>query len=85
MKRVGHLMERIADSENLRLSFWKAAKGKRDKCDCRVFQEELEENLTQLRDALLSGDVQVGDYHYFKVFGPKCATWTILWCGVPRN
>jgi hypothetical protein len=34
-------MERIADWENLLLAFWKAAKGKRGKADCRAFQERL--------------------------------------------
>jgi hypothetical protein len=29
MKRHGQLMAKIADAENLRLAFWKAAKGKR--------------------------------------------------------
>ncbi len=29
MKRDGQLMPKIADAENLRLAFWKAAKGKR--------------------------------------------------------
>lgn len=71
MKRHGQLMPRVADLENLRLAFWKAAKGKRGKADCRAFRERLDENLSALRAELLTGDVAVGDYHYFKVFDPK--------------
>ena len=29
MKRVNHLIDTIADLDNLRLAFWKASKGKR--------------------------------------------------------
>lgn len=64
-------MAKIADGENLRLAFWKAAKGKRGKADCLAFREGLEENLTALGEELLAGDVSVGDYHYFKVHDPK--------------
>ena len=64
-------MPQIADGENLRLAFWKAAKGKRGKADCLAFRERLEENLAALGAELLAGDVSVGDYHYFKVQDPK--------------
>ena len=71
MKRHGQLMAQIADGENLRLAFWKAAKGKRGKADCLAFRERLDENLGALRAELLAGGVSVGDYHYFKVHDPK--------------
>ncbi len=64
-------MPKIADAENLRLAFWKAAKGKRGKADCLAFRERLDENLAALGTELLAGDVPVGDYHYFKVHDPK--------------
>jgi RNA-directed DNA polymerase len=64
-------MAKIADAENLRLAFWKAAKGKRGKEDCLAFRERLDENLTALGAELLAGDVPVGNYHYFKVHDPK--------------
>lgn len=64
-------MAEIADGENLRLAFWKAARSKRGKADCLAFRERLEENLAALRAELLAGDVPVGDYHYFKVHDPK--------------
>jgi retron-type reverse transcriptase len=71
MKRHGQLIPKIADAENLRLAFWKAAKGKRGKADCRAFQARLDENLSTLGSELLAGNVSVGDYHYFKVYDPK--------------
>jgi hypothetical protein len=71
MKRHGQLMAQIADGENLRLAFWKAAKGKRGKADCLAFRERLEDNLAALRAELLADAVSVGDYHYFKVHDPK--------------
>ena len=64
-------MPKIADAENLRLAFWKAAKGKRGKADCVAFRERLDENLAALRAELLAGDVPVGNYHYFTVHDPK--------------
>lgn len=64
-------MPLIADAENLRLAFWKAAKGKRGKADCLAFRERLDENLAALGAELLAGDVPVGEYHYFKVHDPK--------------
>lgn len=71
MKRIGHLMESIAAPDNLRLAFWKAARGKRGKADCQAFQARLEEELETLRTGLLSGQVRVGDYHYFTIHDPK--------------
>jgi len=71
MKRHGQLMPKIADADNLRLAFWKAAKGKRGKADCQTFQARLDENLATLGAELRAGEVPVGDYHYFKVRDPK--------------
>jgi hypothetical protein len=64
-------MALVADAENLRLAYWKAAKGKRGKADCLAFRERLEENLAALAAELLAGEVSVGDYHYFEVHDPK--------------
>ena len=64
-------MAQIADADNLRLAFWKSAKGKRGKADCLAFRERLDENLSALATELLTGDVRVGNYHYFTVHDPK--------------
>lgn len=64
-------MDAIAEPANLRLAFWKAAKSKRAKADCRAFQQKLDENLASMRAELLSGTVAVGDYHLFTIHDPK--------------
>ena len=64
-------MPQIAAAENLRLAFWKAAKGKRGKADYLTFRDGLDANLAALGAELLAGDALVGDYHYFKVHDPK--------------
>jgi RNA-directed DNA polymerase len=64
-------MDAIAEPSNLRLAFWKAAKSKRAKADCRAFQQKLDENVASLRQELLSGTVAVGDYHTFTIHDPK--------------
>lgn len=71
MKRAGQLMGRIADPDNLRLAFWKARKGKTYATGVAHYRVNLDENLSRLREQLLSGEVDVGKYHYFKIYEPK--------------
>jgi hypothetical protein len=71
MKREGKLLEQIADPSNLRLAFWKAQRGKADKPEVKIYRKALDKNLYLLHQQILSGQVAVGDYHYFKVFDPK--------------
>lgn len=70
-KRVGFLINDIADSDNLREAFWKARKGKEDKDEVIDFREKLDANLILLREELLNGIVEVGNYHYFTIHDPK--------------
>lgn len=71
MKRVGNLIERIADLENLYDAFRKASKGKQRKKEVLEYQKLLDENISTLRKQILSGDVEVGNYHYFTIYDPK--------------
>ena len=71
MKRVGHLFERVIDPENLRLAFWKASRGKRLRDDQRRFQENLDMEISRLREGLIMGDYPVGDYRRFTIHDPK--------------
>ena len=61
MKRQGNLMAAIAEPDNLRRAFWKAAKSKRGKEDCRAFQAQLDTRLAELRSELGGGreDVEI--------------------------
>lgn len=71
MKRINHLIEPIADMDNLRLAFWKARKGKSYSQEVEAYRLKLDENLLDLREQLLTGVVKVGNYRYFKIFEPK--------------
>ena len=71
MKRINHLLEKAAAPDNLRLAFWKAKKGKNYSKGVLAYQADLEANLLRLRGQMLCGQVEVGDYHLFKVFDPK--------------
>jgi RNA-directed DNA polymerase len=71
MKRANNLIERIAAPENLRLAFWNARKGKTYAQSVEDYRRHFEANLLGLREEILTGLVDVGDYHYFKVYEPK--------------
>ncbi|MDR0305885.1 MAG: RNA-directed DNA polymerase [Chitinispirillales bacterium] len=72
MKRIGFLIEKIAEMENLRLAFWKtkraAASGSIPQGCPSVNTESF---LTELRDEILTANVNVGNYYYFKIYDPK--------------
>jgi hypothetical protein len=71
MKRIGHLLERIADPDNLRLAFCRAAKAKRAQNEVRLFQAGLDEWIPEMRRGILEGTFPVGHYRRFTVFDPK--------------
>jgi retron-type reverse transcriptase len=71
MKRAKGLLPQIIDPDNLRLAFWNASKGKRYTRSVQDYQNNLDNHLIRLRRQILSGEIQVGDYRYFKVYEPK--------------
>jgi len=71
VKRTGNLINKIADPENLRLAFYKAAKGKAGKPGVIEYRKNLGKNLVKLRNEILSGNIDCGNYHYFKIYDPK--------------
>ncbi len=71
MKRTGNLICRIADPDNLRSAFWKAKKRKADKPNVKAFSNDLDNQLLQLRNGILSGHVSVGNYSFFTIHDPK--------------
>lgn len=71
MKRVGNLTDRIAELDNLYLAYCKARRGKQTKKEVIRFSENLDKNLLQLRSEILEGNVDVGHYHFFKIYDPK--------------
>lgn len=64
-------MEQIADIDNLRLAFWKARKGKSHFFEVACYRGNLDRNLLDMREELLSGKLRVGNYRYFTVYEPK--------------
>jgi RNA-directed DNA polymerase len=71
MRRAGHLMERIADPENLREAFLRASRGKAGKAEVIEYRASLQENLDNLRRRILDGSVPVGGYRQFVIHDPK--------------
>lgn len=71
MKRAGHLIEKIADLENLQLAYYKAQKGKADKREVIEYAKRLQANLHNLQAQILSGEVETGNYHFFTIYDPK--------------
>jgi len=71
VRRTGHLYERIAEPENLRLAFWKARRGKSGRPEVEAFRARLDEELDALRDELVAQDVRLGEYHSFTIHDPK--------------
>lgn len=71
MKRATNLIPKIACFENLLLAFYKAKKGKEQKPATMDYVKNLQENLMDLHHQLTSGDVNIGNYHYFTIYDPK--------------
>lgn len=71
MKRVNHLLDAIADRDNLRLAYHKAMRGKRHRAEARQFGTHLEDRLAEMAEQLRAGTVPVGEYHQFVIYDPK--------------
>ncbi len=71
MKRIAFLIEDIAEYKNLNLAFYKASKGKKGKPEVIEFAKKIENNLIILQKQIITGNVNVGNYSYFKIYDPK--------------
>lgn len=71
MKRIGFLMDKICDPDNLRLAFCKAQKGKKGKNQVLNYADNIDENLGRLRTQLLNETFIPGRYNYFRIYDPK--------------
>lgn len=71
MKRIGWVLGRILDPDNLRLAFWKASRGKRHRADQREWQDSLEERIEELRMGIENLTYPVGEYRRFTIYEPK--------------
>ncbi|MCH2212843.1 MAG: RNA-directed DNA polymerase [Fuerstiella sp.] len=71
MKRTSQLFPQIPKRNNLRLAFYRAARGKRDRSVVRQFAKKLDRNLENMSEQLLAGVVPVGQYRQFVIRDPK--------------
>lgn len=71
MKRTGNLFDKIALLENLYLAFYKAKKGKQSKKEVIAYAKNLVSNLSMLQNQITSNTIEVGQYHFFKIYEPK--------------
>jgi RNA-directed DNA polymerase len=71
MKRQGYLLEKIAEMVNLQSAYYKAQKGKAARQEVYEYGKRLQENLLDLQQQILSGEVEIGNYRYFTVYDPK--------------
>jgi len=70
-KRHGNLIEQIASIDNLRDAYNKTARGKRLTWGYLEFKEYAEKNLYSIREQLLDGAWEQGEYRQFTIFEPK--------------
>ena len=71
MKRATDLYPRITERDNLRLGFYRALRGKRDRNDVREFASRLDANLSEMAIRLQSGAIAVGRCSQFTIHDPK--------------
>jgi RNA-directed DNA polymerase len=71
MRRKGHLYHLIPTPENLRLAFWKAAKGKHHRDEVVKYRANLDHNLGELQRQVIENDLDIGHYRFFQVRDPK--------------
>lgn len=74
MRRVGYLIEKIADLDNLYAAYVKARRGKQTSPDVIAFGKSLSANLSRMQSEIRSGEVTVGNYTYFTISDPKVRT-----------
>jgi hypothetical protein len=71
MKSCKVRLEQIADADNLREAFMRAARGKSHRAEVIAFRENLAAELSALRDGILAGTVAVGKFGAFTIHEPK--------------
>ncbi len=71
MRRVGNLMEKISDYDNIQLAFVKACRGKQGKTEVKEFLLEYEKNISGIMRDMIEDTIEIGNYKYFKIYDPK--------------
>ena len=71
MKRINNLFEKIVTKDNLLLAYQKARKGKSGQYGVRIFEKNVEKNIDQIYDKLMSGTYRTSEYSIFRIYEPK--------------
>lgn len=71
MKRFGNLFERICSYDNLEQAFYHASNGKQKRAEVQEFASNLEVNLRQIQNELLTHAYQTSKYEVFVKYEPK--------------
>jgi retron-type reverse transcriptase len=71
MKRIGNLYGKICSLENLRMADAIAREGKKDQYGVILHDRNREENILELREALLKKEFSTSPYKQFKIHDPK--------------
>jgi hypothetical protein len=71
MKRAGNLTIQICDLKNLYSAYFKATKTKRKKQSVIAYHKNLQNNIKQLQNQIMFGNVEIGNYTYFTIYEPK--------------
>lgn len=74
MKRTTVRIEEIADLRHLSWAFWRAAQGKRMREEVRLFENDLDRQLSSLARDLLDETVELGCFRQFEIRDPKRRT-----------
>lgn len=64
-------MPLIYDLDNLFLAYYKARKGKSNNYSVKLFSKNLFDNILHLQEQIRTLNVNIGKYHYFKIYDPK--------------
>ena len=71
MKRFGNLWESVVSFENLRIAALEASKAKRQSAPVQNFLFNLEPNIINLQNQLITSEYKPGAYSYFTIYEPK--------------
>jgi RNA-directed DNA polymerase len=71
MKRVGGIFEQVVHSDNLRLAFCRAARGKRHRPEVAAFAAALDARLASMAAGLQAASFPVGRFTQFEIHDPK--------------
>ena len=71
MKRHGNLFEKITDADNIYLAYQKARKGKSWQNTISRFDDDLDENIFNIRDSLIEKTFATSSYTEKTIYEPK--------------